>query len=77
MPASAVADMMEWGPAKTPSQQFDLMLSTETTTGQVIDLSPATPALKDDRPINEYFLLRSLRSRSISQLFHQLVLGRN
>ena len=77
MPASAVADMMEWGPAKTPSQQFDLMLATVTTTGQVVKLSPTTSALKDDRPINEYFLLRSLRSRSISQLFHQMVLGRN
>ncbi|MGO9306223.1 MAG: hypothetical protein ACLP3R_21395 [Candidatus Korobacteraceae bacterium] len=77
MPASAVADMMEWGPARTPSQQFDLMLSTETTTGQVINLSPTTSALKDDRPINEYFLLRSLRSRSASQLFHQLFLQSN
>ena len=34
MPASAVADMMEWGPAKTPEEQFDLMLSAEMTAEQ-------------------------------------------
>jgi spermidine synthase len=77
MPASAVADMMEWGPAKTPNQQFDLMLATVTTTGQVINLSPTTSALKDDRPINEYFLLRYMTWHSKSKLFNQLVLGRN
>ncbi|MGD1154639.1 MAG: hypothetical protein ABSA41_02305 [Terriglobia bacterium] len=60
MPAGAVVDLMEWGPAKTPNQQFDRVLSTETTTGQMIALSPSTPALQDDRPINEYFLLRKL-----------------
>ena len=60
MPAGAVVDLMEWGPAKTPNQQFARVLSTETTTGQMIALSPGTPALQDDRPINEYFLLREL-----------------
>jgi spermidine synthase len=65
MPAGAVADLMEWGPAKTPDEQFDRMLSTETTTDQVIALSPSTPALQDDRPINEYFLLRSSLLRRI------------
>jgi spermidine synthase len=59
MPANAVADMMEWGPAKTAEDQFGLMLPTERTIGQMIALSPATPALQDDRPINEYFLVRT------------------
>jgi spermidine synthase len=59
MPETAVVDMMEWGPAKTPVQQFELMLSQETTLDQLIRLSPNTPALQDDRPINEYFRLRS------------------
>jgi spermidine synthase len=58
MPAGAVVDLMEWGPAKTPIEQFDRVLSTETTTGQTIARSPSTPALQDDRPINEYYLLR-------------------
>jgi len=59
MPAKAVTDMMEWGPAKTPDEQFDLMLSAEMTTEQLIALAPATSALQDDWPINEYFLLRT------------------
>jgi hypothetical protein len=59
MPAKAVTDMMEWGPAKTPDEQFDLMLTGEMTAEQLIAMAPATPALQDDRPINEYFLLRT------------------
>jgi predicted membrane-bound spermidine synthase len=58
MPAKAVTDMMAWGPGKTPDEQFDLMLSGEMTTEQMIAAAPATPALQDDRPINEYYLLR-------------------
>ena len=59
MPPAAVTDMMEWGPAKTPAAQFDRVLSNEITLDQLIALSPSTPALQDDRPINEYFLLRT------------------
>lgn len=59
MPPAAITDMMEWGPAKTPVEQFDRVLSQEMTLDQFIALSPATPALQDDRPINEYFLLRT------------------
>lgn len=58
MPAAAVADMLEWGPAKTAEKQFALLLSRETKPEQMIALSPQTPALQDDRPINEYYLLR-------------------
>ena len=63
MPAKAVTDMMEWGPAKTPDEQFDLMLSAEMNTEQLIALAPATSALQDDRPINEYFLLRTPQAK--------------
>ena len=59
MPASAVTDMMEWGPAATPEDQFQRVLSRQMTLDQLIDGAPNTPAMKDDRPINEYFLLRS------------------
>src|SRR5579872_4267513 len=58
MPNSAVQDMMEWGPAKTPAQQFDILLSREMKPEEMIALSPNTPALQDDLPINEYYLLR-------------------
>jgi hypothetical protein len=65
MPEGAVTDMMEWGPAKTPIEQFERMLSTDITTEQMINLSPATPALQDDWPINEYFVLRVLSSQRL------------
>ena len=58
MPAAAVTDMMEWGPEKTPQSQFNLLLSRESRIEQMIALSPSTPALQDDRPVNEYYLLR-------------------
>jgi len=58
MPAGAVADMMEWGPADSPLQQFHLILSNPVSPTELIGRSPDTPALQDDRPVNEYYLLR-------------------
>ena len=59
MPASAVVDMMEWGPAKTPEEQFDLLVSHRTSSAGSDRASANTPALQDDRPINEYYWLRT------------------
>jgi len=59
MPQGAVRDMMEWGPAQTPVEQVGLLLAHELPLEPMIALSPTTPALQDDRPINEYFLLRT------------------
>lgn len=59
MPPGAVSDMMEWGPAASPEEQVNLLLSHQSSTDAVIALSPATATLTDDRPINEYFLLRT------------------
>ena len=58
MPASAIADMMEWGPADTPTEQFDRMLSNAHSPAALIARSPNAPTLQDDRPVNEYYLLR-------------------
>lgn len=58
MPPAAAADIVEWGPVRTPAQQFDLVLSREISVDQMIAASPNTPALTDDGPINEYYLLR-------------------
>jgi predicted membrane-bound spermidine synthase len=58
MPADAVSDMMAWGPAATPTEQFNRMLRTDLTTQKLIRLSPGTPPLQDDRPVNEYDMLR-------------------
>jgi len=59
MPAAAVTDMMEWGPAPTPEKEVDMLLSHPSSPDAIIALAPGTPSLQDDRPINEYFLLRT------------------
>ena len=59
MPVSAVTDMVEWGTAASPEQQVNLLLDHEWSTAAVIALWPATTTLTDDRPINEFFLLRT------------------
>jgi spermidine synthase len=58
MPAPAITDMMEWGPGKTPQEQLQLMLSNELSPAQMIARAPDVPALRDDFPVNEYFILR-------------------
>jgi spermidine synthase len=59
MPAAAVADLMEWGPESDASRQFERVLSRELPVQKIAALSPKTPALRDDEPINEYYLLRN------------------
>jgi len=58
LPPAAASDFVEWGPAKTAKEQYDLALSNELDLKQLIAQSPRTPAITDDAPINEYFLLR-------------------
>jgi hypothetical protein len=58
MPATAVTDMMEWGPAATPEQQFATTLGRPLTLDEMIADAPGAPALQDDRPINEYYAIR-------------------
>lgn len=58
VPPRAAVDLLEWGPAATAAAQFDLMLSREVPVQQLIADAPHAPALEDDRPYNEYFLLR-------------------
>jgi len=57
-PPAAMKDMMEWGPAKTPEEQYELLLSRELSPQRLIARSPRTPDLDDDHPINEYFHIR-------------------
>ena len=58
MPATAVADMLEWGPESSPERQFADALEREIPLDQLIQLYPDAPALVDDRPVNEYYYLR-------------------
>jgi spermidine synthase len=64
LPASAARDLMEWGPASTPREQFEIVLSHEVSLAALIQKDPEVPSLKDDRPVNEYYLLRRWRDRS-------------
>jgi spermidine synthase len=63
MPPNARIDMMEWGPAATPAEQMEIMLTRKIDISQLTDLAPGAPPLRDDRPVNEYFLLRKLYQR--------------
>jgi spermidine synthase len=58
MPGTARIDLMEWGPEKDAERQFGALLKNETSIDQMIAESPATPALQDDRPMNEYYYIR-------------------
>jgi hypothetical protein len=58
-PANALTDMMEWGPAKTALEQYGLLVSHEVQTKDLIAPASNAPSLQDDRPINEYYWLRT------------------
>lgn len=61
LPPAAASDFVEWGPENTPAGQFENLLGSEFPLSQVIAAAPDAPPLRDDRPMNEYYLLRSLR----------------
>ena len=58
MPAKARADLVEWSLRETPEQQFEALVPDCDNLDSLIALAPNTPALQDDRPVNEYFFLR-------------------
>jgi spermidine synthase len=61
LPPDAVADLTEWeSPAGDAAAlvAFDTVLQREIPIEKLIAKSPGTPALRDDRPINEYYALR-------------------
>lgn len=61
LPAAAATDFVEWGPESTPEAQFEILLGNELPLAQMIAASPNAPPLQDDRPMNEYYALRSIR----------------
>ena len=61
MPADAIADLTEWdspGGNDAAEDALDTVLHNEVPIDTVIGRSPETPAMRDDRPINEYYALR-------------------
>ena len=62
MPGKAAQDLVEWGPEPTAERQFAIILSRELTLDQMTAGAPHAPALQDDRPENEYYVLRDYLS---------------
>jgi spermidine synthase len=58
MPDPAAKDLIEWGPEPNAERQFAALLKNEASLEQLIKQAPGTPALKDDKPVNEYYLAR-------------------
>ena len=58
MPEHAARDLIEWGPEPDAERQFGALLKNERPIAQMVAESPATPALQDDRPMNEYYYFR-------------------
>jgi spermidine synthase len=67
LPPAATADLLEWGPATNAEDQFARVLKQELSLSDLMERAPDVPALQDDRPVNEYFLLRWLRNRENRQ----------
>jgi spermidine synthase len=71
LPADAAADLAEWAPQGRGSEavfsSFQSLLQSEVPIETLILQSPTTPALTDDRPINEYYVLRRRSLGSVSE----------
>ena len=69
LPARAAQDLVEWGPEAAPEAQFGIILNRELALDQLTSGAPGVPALQDDRPENEYYVLRrNLPERWLSRL---------
>ena len=62
MPPSAVRDLMEWPVDPTPEQEMSYVLRKEKSLGDFIAADPNAQAMRDDRPVNEYAMLRTLKA---------------
>jgi predicted membrane-bound spermidine synthase len=62
LPPEAAADLVEWGPATTAADQLRVVLTQEVPVADLRAAAPDAPPLTDDRPVNEYDLVRRLRA---------------
>ena len=64
MPTNAAKDLVEWDSDYTPEEMFDEVVGDgEQHLDDFIKRDPSVPPIQDDRPINEYFLLRHAFNR--------------
>jgi hypothetical protein len=67
LPPDASRDLMEWGPASSAQEQFAIVLRKEISLDTLIRRAPDAPSLRDDRPLNEYFVMRRLHDPAFKQ----------
>jgi len=73
LPPRAAADLVEWDRSVTPADQFAVLVPGPVDLDTLIANSPNTPALQDDRPVNEYYLLRTRKKAVVVLLLAILV----
>ena len=56
--ARAQRDLLEWGPFATAEEQFGAVVHKEISLESLMAGDPEAPMLTDDRPVNEYYMLR-------------------
>jgi hypothetical protein len=62
LPVAAQDDLLAWGPHGTAVEQFEAVVSREREVDWASLARRAAP-LTDNRPINEYYLVRRLMDR--------------
>jgi hypothetical protein len=58
MPVAAIKDLVEWRLDPDPQAPLAGVLKNEIPIAQLIAEAPNAPALQDDLPVNEYYVLR-------------------
>jgi spermidine synthase len=74
LPPDASTDLVEWSDS-TPEELFQSVLELELPLSTIIQGDPSAPALQDDRPVNEYFLIRRLTESGYLKALPQKLLG--
>jgi spermidine synthase len=59
IPSSAQADLLEWSSSHNLAADLNEVISHEVPVSSILDAAPSV-RITDDRPYNEYFLLRTL-----------------
>jgi predicted membrane-bound spermidine synthase len=63
LPEAAARDLVEWGPFHTAVEQLGAVLAREASIESAMEMAPGAPVLTDDRPLNEYFFVRTYLRR--------------
>jgi spermidine synthase len=75
MPPSAVRDLLEWEPRRQARELWQDMLNQEVDINKLVPEWRFQLAVTDDRPFNEYFLLRRSLTRALSWRTHVRSMG--